>query len=102
MAKRTSETITENLFRRYYGADIFIEKSAIPSVYGFISKKGTDYTGYPDFFKMDEEYCIVVEAKAIDHAAAQEETQYYVINNKINKDIIGIAISGQSVENIRI
>jgi len=81
---------------------MFIEKSAIPSVYGFTSKKGTNYAGYPDFFKMDEEYCIVVEAKATNHVAAQEETQYYVINNKIHKDIIGIAISGQNVEDIRI
>lgn len=51
---------------------------------------------------MDEEYCIVVEAKATNHVAAQEETQYYIINNKIHKDIIGIAISGQSIDNIKI
>lgn len=100
--QKNSETVTENIFREYYGANTFIEKSAIPSVYGFTSKKGTNYAGYPDFFKMDEEYCIVVEAKATNHVAAQEETQYYVINNKIHKDIIGIAISGQNVEDIRI
>ena len=100
--QKNSETVTENIFREYYGANTFIEKSAIPSVYGFASKKGTNYAGYPDFFKMDEEYCIVVEAKATDHPAAQEETQYYLINNKIHKDIIGIAISGQSVDNIKI
>lgn len=100
--QKNSETVTENIFREYYGANMFIEKSAIPSVYGFTSKKGTNYAGYPDFFKMDEEYCIVVEAKATNHVAAQEETQYYVINNKIHKDIIGIAISGQNVEDIRI
>lgn len=100
--QKSSETVTENIFREYYGANTFIEKSAIPSVYGFTSKKGTNYAGYPDFFKMDEEYCIVVEAKATNHVAAQEETQYYIINNKIHKDIIGIAISGQNVEDIRI
>lgn len=100
--QKNSETVTENIFREYYGANTFIEKSAIPSVYGFTSKKGTNYAGYPDFFKMDEEYCIVVEAKATNHVAAQEETQYYIINNKIHKDIIGIAISGQSINNIKI
>ena len=100
--QKSSETVTENIFREYYGANTFIEKSAIPSVYGFTSKKGTNYAGYPDFFKIDEEYCIVVEAKATDHVAAQEETQYYIINNKIHKDIIGIAISGQSIDNIKI
>lgn len=100
--QKSSETVTENIFREYYGANTFIEKSAIPSVYGFVSKKGTNYAGYPDFFKIDEEYCIVVEAKATDHVAAQEETQYYIINNKIHKDIIGIAISGQSIDNIKI
>ena len=37
--KQVSETITENIFRSYYGADTFIEKSAIPKTYGFVSKK---------------------------------------------------------------
>ncbi|MBO7145726.1 MAG: N-6 DNA methylase [Salinivirgaceae bacterium] len=103
MAKqKISESVTENLFRGFYGSNTFIEKSAIPSGYGFVSKKGTKYAGYPDFFLYGDEYCIIVEAKATDQDAAQEETQYYIINNKIHKDIIGIAISGQSVENIHI
>ncbi len=44
MAKniKTSESITENIFRNFYGVNAFIEKSAIPSEYGFISKSGTD------------------------------------------------------------
>lgn len=97
MAKgRESETVTENIFRGFYGSDAFIEKSAIPSAYGFKSKKGTSYKGYPDFFVDAGEYCIVVEAKAVSHEAAREEVQYYIINNKINKDIVGIAVSGQS------
>ena len=50
MANNISETITENNFRDFYGAKTFIEKSAIPNKYGFKSKKGTDYQGYPDFF----------------------------------------------------
>lgn len=98
--KKVSETVTENLFRDFYGASTFIEKSAIPSGYGFTSKKGTSYSGYPDFFCDSGDYCIVVEAKATDHAAAQDEVQYYMINNKIHKDIIGISVSGQSRENI--
>lgn len=32
-----SETITENIFREFYGNGAFIEKSAIPSHYGFKS-----------------------------------------------------------------
>lgn len=98
--KKVSETVTENLFRDFYGANTFIEKSAIPSGYGFTSKKGTSYSGYPDFFCDSGDCCIVVEAKATDHAAAQDEVQYYMINNKIHKDIIGISVSGQSRENI--
>ena len=54
---KSSETVTENLFRNYYGSDTFIEKTAIPSAYGFTLKRGTDYAGYPDFFRADEEYC---------------------------------------------
>lgn len=98
--KKVSETVTENLFRDFYGANTFIEKSAIPSSYGFTSKKGTSYSGYPDFFCDSGDYCIVVEAKAADHTAAQKEVQYYMINNKVHKDIIGISVSGQSRENI--
>ena len=100
MAKKISETITENIFREYYGANTFIEKSAIPSAYGFVSKKGTTYTGYPDFFCEFDDYYIVVEAKAKDFNAAKEEVQYYMINNKLCKDIIGIGLSGQSKDNL--
>lgn len=100
--KKVSETITENMFRDFYGSTTFVEKSAIPSAYGFTSKKGTNYSGYPDFFLFGEDYCIVVEAKASDHVAAQEEVQYYIINNMIHKDLIGIAISGQSHQQIKV
>lgn len=41
--KDVSETTTENIFRNFYGAETFIEKSAISNNYGFTSKKGTDY-----------------------------------------------------------
>ena len=51
---RTSETVTENLFRDFYGPSTFIEKSAIPKKYGFKSKQnnvqGVSTEGYPDFF----------------------------------------------------
>lgn len=99
---RNSETVTENIFRGYYGPKTFIEKSAIPTYYGFASKKGTDYVGYPDFFLEEEEYCIVVEAKALNHSKAQEEVKYYIANNRINKDIVGIAVSGQSLDTIAV
>ena len=100
MSKKISETITENIFREFYGANVFAEKSAISSGYGFTSKKGTSYSGYPDFFCDFEGYCIVVEAKATDYMSAQEEVQYYMINNRIHKDIVGISIAGQTKEDI--
>lgn len=97
-----SETVTENIFRKKYGATTFIEKSAISSGYGFKSKVGTEYKGYPDFFKEERDYCIVVEAKADDMDAAEKETQYYMLNNKIHKDIIGIAVSGQKENALKV
>ena len=52
---KPSETITENIFREFYGVNAFIEKSAIPSEYGFISKSGKSEDGYPDFFRDKEQ-----------------------------------------------
>lgn len=105
---RTSETVTENLFRDFYGPSTFIEKSAIPKKYGFKSKQnnvqGVSTEGYPDFFLATDDYLIVVEAKATVHKKAQEEVQFYMLNNKyINKtDIIGIAISGQDQASLKV
>ena len=93
---KTSETITENLFRKFYEPGTFLEKSAISSAYGFQSKRGKNRKGYPDFFLETEDYCIVVEAKADNHSAAENEVQFYMLHNTINTDIIGIAVSGQS------
>ena len=90
-----SETITENLFRNFYGSNTFFEKSAIDVNYGFKSKKNKKYKGYPDFFKELNDFIIVVEAKATNHKDAVDEIQYYMLNNDVQKDIIGIAISGQ-------
>lgn len=101
MAK-VSETVTENIFRSFYGADTFIEKSAIPSEYGFTSKKGSGNDGYPDFFLDTAEYAIVVEAKATKHSLAKTETVYYMEHNKITKDIIGIAVSGQTEQSLEV
>lgn len=76
---KISETITENIFRNFYGAGVFLEKSAVPSSYGFKSKKGTEYAGYPDFFIDFDDYCILVEAKAdsAEHFQAENETRFY-------------------------
>ena len=98
----TSETKTENLFRDFYSVSAFIEKSAIPKEYGFKSKKGTSYKGYPDFFREEEDYIIIVEAKAINHKNASAEVQHYMLKNKITKDIIGIAISGQTNSTLKV
>ena len=95
-----SETIPENIFRSFYGAETFIEKSAIPKTCWFTSKKGTNYKWYPDFFLDLDEYAIIVEAKSTKHIDAENEVQFYMSNNKIKKDLIGIAISWQESDNI--
>lgn len=103
MAKKKSETKTENLFRSFYGTNTFLEKSAIPDYYGFTSKRKTGEKGYPDFFKDCDKYCIIVEAKADNFKLAIDEVKWYMEHNLIeNKDIIGIAISGQTKDSIQI
>lgn len=101
MSKK-SETITENIFREYYGSSTFIEKSAIPNEFGFKSKKNTDFKGYPDFLREEEDYIIVVEAKATEQGQAIDEINHYMLKNNITKDIIGIAVSGQDIENMNV
>ena len=103
MAKKKSETKTENLFRSFYGTNTFLEKSAIPDYYGFTSKRKTGEKGYPDFFKDCDKYCIIVEAKADNFKLAIDEVKWYMEHNLIEgKDIIGIAISGQAKDSIQI
>ena len=99
---KKSETVTENIFRNFYGAKTFIEKSAIPSSCGFVSKKGTEYKGYPDFFKDNDEYTIIVEAKADDIEKAEEEVCFYMLKNNINKSLIGIAVAGQDDQDMKV
>jgi hypothetical protein len=102
MSKNKSETVTENLFRDFYGSDTFIEKSAIPNEFAFQSKKGSSYKGYPDFLKEDEDFIIVVEAKASEQNDAINEIQHYLLKNKITKDLIGIAVSGQKSDELKV
>ena len=101
--KYKSETVTEDIFRQFYGLGTFIEKSAIPPHYGFKSKNKTQYKGYPDFFRdnPDEDFVVVVEAKADDYKAACDEVKFYALNNQINKDIIAISIAGQNLSTYR-
>lgn len=97
--KGISETVTENIFREFYGSSTFIEKSAIPSELGFQSKKNSSTSkGYPDFLLEEEDYIIVVEAKAISQTDAISEVQHYMVKNNVTKDIIGIAVSGQKLD----
>lgn len=104
MKKNTSksETITENIFRDFYGPSVFIEKSAIPNQFGFKSKKNTSYKGYPDFLFDGENYVIVVEAKATSQTDAIKEVEHYILKNNITKDVVGIAISGQTNDEIKV
>ncbi len=95
-----SESVTENLFREYYGSTEFIEKSAIPKQFGFKSKNKTSFSGYPDFFKELDDFLIVVEAKAINHKDAISEVKHYMTYNKIKKDIVGIAVTGQTIDTL--
>ena len=99
-----SETTTENIFRDFYKNDKFIEKSAIPNSYGFVSKNRTGNKGYPDFFLDDtkRDFIVIVEAKALKHSDAEEEVKWYMENNTINKTIVGIAISGQEINQIKV
>lgn len=101
---RVSETNTEQIFRRFYSDENFIEKSAIANYYGFKSKKGTGFKGYPDFFLDDSsrDFVIIVEAKALEHSQAEEEIQWYMNNNNIKKTIVGIAVSGQELSQIKV
>lgn len=105
-----SEEITEGLFRDFHGATTFVEKRAIPKEFGFLTKKdgGTD-AGFPDFFKDMGEWLIVVEAKSgapgpkTSHTAAESEVQGYMSNNAVpNADIVGIALSGQTNESLKV
>lgn len=97
-----AESNTEKLFREFYGNKTFIEKSAIPSYYGFKSKKETDFKGYPDFFWDSPDFDIIVEAKALKHSLAEKQVQWYMMNNSIKKDMIGIAVSGQEYSQIKL
>lgn len=101
-SKKVSETITENIFRNFYGAQTFIEKSAIPKTYGFTSKKGTVSDGYPDFFKDMTDFVLVVETKALKHSDAEKDVQFYMLNNKVKKGIVGMAVSGQELSQIKV
>jgi type I restriction enzyme M protein len=105
-----AESTTENLFRDFYGASTFIEKRDIPKKFGFQSKrKGSKDDGFPDFFKDMGSWLIVVEAKSgapgprSDHAAALADVRSYMTNNAApHTDIVGIAVSGQTLDSLRV
>lgn len=105
-----AESTTENLFREFYGASTFVEKRDIPKEFGFRSKrKGSTDDGFPDFFKDMGQWLIVVEAKSgergprSDHAAAEADVVSYMTVNAVPRtDILGIAVSGQTQETLRV
>lgn len=97
-----SESITENIFREFYGSTTFIEKASINKSYGFKSKKNTNNKGYPDFLKDTGDYVIIVEAKPLKHSNAEDEVQFYMNNNDIDKSMIGIAVSGQHLSQLKV
>lgn len=95
---RDSETITESIFRTFYGVSTFIEKSAIPKEYGFKSKNNIEEDGYPDFFYETDNYVIVVEVKPSvkQIKLACSEAKFYAKINNIHKDIFAIGMAGQT------
>lgn len=97
---KDSETITEGIFRAFYGVSAFIEKSAIPKEYGFRSKKNIDEPGYPDFFYETDKYAIVVEVKPSLKQVndACNEAKFYAKVNNLKKDIFAISMAGQTEE----
>lgn len=105
-----AESTTENLFRQFYGPETFVEKRDIPKKFGFQSKRaGSTVDGFPDFFKDMGEWLIVVEAKSggpgpkSDHAAAEADIRTYMTTNAVpHVDIVGIAVSGQTQESLRV
>lgn len=105
-----AESTTENFFREFYGASTFVEKRDIPKKFGFQSKReGSTDDGFPDFFKDMGSWLIVVEAKSgtpglkSDHAAAIADVRSYMSVNAVpHTDIIGIAVSGQTVDSLRV
>ena len=105
-----AESTTENLFRDFYGPTTFVEKRDIPRKFGFRSKReGSSDDGYPDFFKDMGEWLIVVEAKSgapgpkTSHATAEAEVRSYMTNNAVpDADLVGIAISGQTLDSLTV
>lgn len=105
-----AESTTENLFREFYGSSTFVEKHDIPKKFGFQSKrKGSIDIGFPDFFRDMDSWLVVVEAKSgepgprSDHAAAVADVRSYMTNNAVpHTDIVGIALSGQTLESMRV
>lgn len=105
-----AESTTENLFRGFYGSSTFIEKHDVPKEFGFRSKRtGSTDSGYPDFFKDMGSWFIVVEAKSgvpgikTGHSAAEAEVRGYMTDNAVpDTDIVGIALSGQNEEALRV
>ena len=105
-----AESTTENLFRDFHGPTTFVEKRDIPKKFGFRSKReGSSDDGYPDFFKDMGDWLIVVEAKSgapgpkTSHAAAVAEVQGYMTNNAVpDTDVVGIALSGQTKESLKV
>lgn len=105
-----AESTTENLFREFHGASTFIEKHDIPKKFGFRSKReGSTDDGFPDFFKDMGKWLILVEAKSgapspkSTQAAAEADVRSYMSNNAVpDTDIVGIALSGQTMDTLEV
>src|SRR4051794_37700411 len=89
---------------------MFVEKRDIPKSFGFQSKReGSTDDGFPDFFRDMGDWLIVVEAKSggpglrSGHDAAVADVRSYMTTNAVpHTDIIGIAVSGQTLESLRV
>lgn len=111
---RESEVKTESIIRSNYLPFLFYERTTIPLEFGFVSKgshsvyerKEKNYRpGSPDFFADLSNVYVVIEAKStIDkHTMAENQVIFYIRTSSLPpKPVIGVAISGQSKEELTV
>ena len=87
---------TDNVFWRQEVVDHYAKE------FGFESKKGSGKDGYPDFFLDNEDFVVIVEAKTSKQKDAESDVLFYMEHNKIDKDMLGIAVSGQTLEDLQV
>lgn len=111
---RKSEVKTESIIRSNYLPFLFYERTTIPLEFGFVSKGSHSVyerneknykPGSPDFFADLSNVYVVIEAKSTldKHTMAENQVIFYIRTSSLPpKPVIGIAISGQSKEELTV